>query len=617
MKNKPSKDLEAVLRQAAALLQAGQVRQAAALCEQLLKQAPGQPDALHLLALASAAQGDHHGAEKHYLDSLARAPQRPDILVNFGKFLRGSGRIPEAEQRLQQALGCAPQFAPALQQLGLLQLGSGQLDSARGNAQQLTRLEPDNPAGWELLAAIEQKRSDPVAAIAACREGLRRQPQAGRLHYSLAQLLRQESDFSAAVTSYQAALDCGLETPDLYRNLAEALLDAGQIERAMGCATAGIERFQDHAMLHRTRARLHWESGAAGDPVDLLWKAARQQPANAELWTTLVQLLERLGRADDCSAALGEAQQLGCPQTADILLLEAMSVATGGDPLRATELYANLLQAHPQQADIALTFAGHLLSQGDPERAEALCAKVLEADSHNQLAWCYRGTAWQLLGDPRESWLLDYQHMVKPVQVPAPDGYASREAFFREVQLALESLHQTQAHPIEQSLRGGTQTNGFLFRLKHPLIAVLEKQILLAIGSALETFPDDTLDDTTHPFWGRRTQASAEGVQFAGAWSVRLRSEGFHTNHIHTEGWISSALYIALPDEVRDESDHSGSIQFGVPMSELGLSLPSQRTIRPEVGTLVLFPSYMWHGTVPFTSQQPRITVAFDLLPKI
>jgi hypothetical protein len=38
--------------------------------------------------------------------------------------------------------------------------------------------------------------------------------------------------------------------------------------------------------------------------------------------------------------------------------------------------------------------------------------------------------------------------------------------------------------------------------------------------------------------------------------------------------------------------------------------------VRPEVGTLVLFPSYMWHGTVPFTSQQPRLTVAFDLLPQ-
>jgi hypothetical protein len=61
-----------------------------------------------------------------------------------------------------------------------------------------------------------------------------------------------------------------------------------------------------------------------------------------------------------------------------------------------------------------------------------------------------------------------------------------------------------------------------------------------------------------------------------------------------------------------DAHNTAGHIQFGAP---LDLPLPPRRIIRPEVGTLVLFPSYMWHGTVPFTSQQPRITVAFDLVP--
>ena len=45
------------------------------------------------------------------------------------------------------------------------------------------------------------------------------------------------------------------------------------------------------------------------------------------------------------------------------------------------------------------------------------------------------------------------------------------------------------------------------------------------------------------------------------------------------------------------------------------LGLPPRRVVKPEAGTLVLFPSYMWHGTIPFHSQQPRLTVAFDLLP--
>jgi hypothetical protein len=30
---------------------------------------------------------------------------------------------------------------------------------------------------------------------------------------------------------------------------------------------------------------------------------------------------------------------------------------------------------------------------------------------------------------------------------------------------------------------------------------------------------------------------------------------------------------------------------------------------------MVLFPSYMWHGTVPFRSPTPRTTIAFDVVP--
>jgi hypothetical protein len=30
---------------------------------------------------------------------------------------------------------------------------------------------------------------------------------------------------------------------------------------------------------------------------------------------------------------------------------------------------------------------------------------------------------------------------------------------------------------------------------------------------------------------------------------------------------------------------------------------------------LVLFPSYFWHGTVPISGNQTRLTVAFDAVP--
>ena len=37
--------------------------------------------------------------------------------------------------------------------------------------------------------------------------------------------------------------------------------------------------------------------------------------------------------------------------------------------------------------------------------------------------------------------------------------------------------------------------------------------------------------------------------------------------------------------------------------------------MRPKHGRLVLFPSYKWHGTVPFTTDGHRTPSAFDAIP--
>ena len=600
----------AVLQQAAAMLQAGRPSDAAALCRKVLALQPGQADALHLLARAMQDSGQPAEAEKLFLASLSRAPRQPDILVNYGNFLRAQGRLKDARQRLRKAVKIAPDLVPAWRGLSLTLRGIGELQEAAKCAQKVTLLAPEYSAGWELLAAIEQKLKNPSAAIAACRCGLRRTPEAPRLLYSLAQLLRQECEFAEAAKLYQSARLQGYDTADSYRNQADALLEAGETEQALVCATSGVTRFPEDRVLQRTRAALHWETAADGDPTEMLAQATRRFPGNAALWETLGQLLNRLERKEECAAMVSEALQRGCPDTPELLRLDALASVHAGASVQATDKFSQLLSRYPQHVGSKLSFAEHLLRIGEPDYAEKQCAEVLELNPRDQLAWAYRGTAWQLLSDPREGWLMDYERMVRPVAVATPEGFTDTADFFRELKVCLESLHRTEAHPIQQTLRGGTQTNGHLFRLKHPILGLLEQQIRLAVNSVLTDFPDDS----QHPFWGRRPpKAAGDQLTFSGAWSVRLRSEGFHTNHIHPEGWISSALYIALPDDIDQGEGHAGHIQFGVP---LAMDLPPKRTIHPQIGTLVLFPSYMWHGTVPFTSPQPRITVAFDLIPE-
>jgi uncharacterized protein (TIGR02466 family) len=113
----------------------------------------------------------------------------------------------------------------------------------------------------------------------------------------------------------------------------------------------------------------------------------------------------------------------------------------------------------------------------------------------------------------------------------------------------------------------------------------------------------------------RHIEAIGEGQQdyeVAGAWSVRLNSGGFHTDHVHPAGWLSSAFYVRLPEAL--ERGHEGWIKFGQPGTPTAPPLEPEHHVRPEPGLLVLFPSYMWHGAVPFTSDETRLTCAFDLV---
>jgi hypothetical protein len=97
-----------------------------------------------------------------------------------------------------------------------------------------------------------------------------------------------------------------------------------------------------------------------------------------------------------------------------------------------------------------------------------------------------------------------------------------------------------------------------------------------------------------------------------GSWSVRLLRQCYNLPHNHPVGWLSTAFYIALPSAEALGAAPAGHIAFGTPPEELGLDLPAYRTIAPEVGVTAVFPSTMWHRTMPFEDGE-RLALALDI----
>ena len=121
---------------------------------------------------------------------------------------------------------------------------------------------------------------------------------------------------------------------------------------------------------------------------------------------------------------------------------------------------------------------------------------------------------------------------MRPHPIDTPSGWSSLDDYLADLADGLAELHVTRTHPVGQSLRHGSQTNQALLRSQHPAV----KAFPTAIDGPIRRYIA-SLGQGKDPVRSRIRRDYA----IAGIWSVRLRPGGFHIDHVHPEGWLSSA----------------------------------------------------------------------------
>ena len=597
------------LQRAHQALQGGRPQEAQQLCQAVLKAKPLQPDAMHLLGLALKAIGDRDGALQALQGSLQVRPHQPQLLNNLGNLLSDMGRTDEALAAYRQALGQEPRFLDAWINYGLTAMATGRSAEAIHALTQATQVNPNSSKAWMSLGSAYRKAERLDDAVLALRKSLQLAPNNGRCWLNLGVALRLNGEPDAALECFAKAEQAGFTGPELADGRASVLLDQGRTADGISVYRQISQATPTYAAAHTALAKLIWEQKLAEDPTASMRKALAEHPRDAALWQALFGILLPMERWDDTVAAIGEARStLGDLSLLDYV--EAMARDGLGEGERTSLLFERTIAARPTDENARAAYARHLLRLKKPDAAALQAEEAARINPDSQFAWAYLGTAWRLLDDPREHWLHDYERLVMPLELDVPDGVGDLPSFAAMIEAALLPLHRSVQHPLDQSLRGGTQTEGSLFVRKDPVIQTVKRQIENAIGEYVRRLPDDS----SHPLLRRKS----ERVRFTGSWSVRLRGGGgHHVNHLHSMGWISSAFYVQLPACMGTEASvsNAGWIQFGEPPVELGLGLPPRRVVKPEVGRLVLFPSYTWHGTVPFEDDGTRTTIAFDAVP--
>jgi len=490
----------------------------------------------------------------------------------------------------------ALEAAPLQNPTGLLHAASqalrlGLAKAVAARLAQAVELHRQDHRLWQFLGLARRDLQDSAGAHEAFAQAARLAPGDALIAHSQARAALEGGMPAVALFDRARLLAPGDGSVVLGRSAAQ--FAAGHGERACDQLTSLLRAnpgwIEGQIALARLTAQVR-----PGTAIDAgLIEALAKHPQAGALWQARFQVLTE---ARDYGATLVAVEQartaLGSSQELD--RIAALCLSETGDALRAQALFDRL--PLPEDGEAACWMIRNCIRLGRHDEALRLAEQSFGGRNEAAL-WPYRALLWRLLDDPRWAWLEGDARMIATFDIAREVGSLERLA---EV---LRALHLARAQPLDQSVRGGTQTDGNLLARAEPEIRALRAALLEAVRAYVAQLPPY---DPDHPMLnGRR-----DDLRVAGSWSVRLLDQGHHADHVHWQGWISSAFYVAVPEPDPAEPE-AGWLTFGECLDLLP-DFRAFRTIRPVPGTLALFPSIMWHGTRPFGSGE-RMTVAYDI----
>lgn len=589
-------DLQQGFAEAQRALQAGEAERASAVLAPLIAAHPEQP-ALHLLAgVAFKKRGMLAEAREAFEAGIARHGGIAALHAELASLLDDLGEPEAAVASYDRAIALAPDLIDARIDRALVVHKRIDPEAGYDELRRLTAEQPGSARLWLNVAVAARSLGRLEEAAEATDRTLEIAPDAAKALRLRAQLAIDLG--RPAVHLFRKARDVDPDNPEAVRGEAAALLVEGRRDEAIALIEERLAADPGWYDGHHMLAQIRWQANEGEAFVRSYREALRRRPRDVRLWCDYGIVSARAFGQEAMLPIVGEARRAaGDDPMFDAL--EANAHAELGALDRARPLYGRL--ANREEPQFALPMLRFLIRAGAFDEAQARGMRLVRA-GHGPEAWPYVAIAWRMMDDPRWLWLEGERDLPQVFDLDAlkPELPALAER--------LRSLHRWQVHPFEQSLRGGTQTDNVLFAREEPEIRSLVGHIRRAVREYIEGLPPP---DPDHPVLSRPRGS----FRFTGSWSVRLSGSGFHINHYHNEGWISSALYVALPEEIGDDRQH-GWLTLGEPPAELGLDLPPVKLVKPEPGRLALFPSIMWHGTRPFSAGE-RLTVAFDVAPVI
>lgn len=489
-----------------------------------------------------------------------------ELLQEAARLAQGPDPV-AARPLVARLLAAHPADADVLTVAGIAAQRSGEIAEALTHFAAALAVDPDNPArlGNQAVALKQAGRFD--EAIAALNRAL---------------LLRP----GAAVT---------------LANLGSCLIAADRPAEAEAPLRAAVAAKPDHAEAWNNLGVALARTGRPGDADAAYAHALQLRPGYAEAALNRVDTLDRLGKAAEAEQIAGAvlASLPGHPRAANQL---AGLRDRRGDLTGAIALYRQALDRGELNHPIGINLAMALLRAGEPGEARTLCDRLLAASPSITTPLALKCAALERLGDQDAlAELMGLDRFVAVIDIAAAPGFATLDAFHAALAEELAAHPSLTFEPEGLVTRAGRQSDE-LAGAETPAIAALATLAREALDRHVGTVGGDD-----HPWLCARPDAWSLTL-----WGTILSPGGAVEPHIHAPNWLSGVYYPSFPAGLTEAEE--GWFAIGVLPDMLG-SGGTWHLREPRPGRMILFPSYLWHCTLPFGGQDPRISFAFDLVP--
>ena len=468
---------------------------------------------------------------------------------------------------------------------------NGLYNDAEKIAKSIAKEFPKCQFAWKVLGVLLKTTGRLSESLSATQKAVTLSPKDVHSHLNLGIILKDLGRLNDAETSYRNAIALKPNYAEAHNNLGNTLEELNRLDEAETCYRQAIAFKPDFAEAYNnlgvTLKRLH----KLNDVETNYRQAIALKPNYAEAYNNLGITLEELNRLDEAEKSYRKA----------IILKPNYSEAHNnlGNILRVSNKYEEAIYCFDYlKSDFgtALSLECLYLSKNYDEFYKRLKSLSALKDMNLRVAAVSSFAAHQRKKKDPYPFCKNPLNFIKISNLADYDFYSNT--------LLQKIIEETDRYHLTYEARTtkfGYQGPSDIFENPSKTILSLEMIIQEAIDDYYDMFKLES--NLFIKYWPRKHKLTG--------WYNRLEKNGHHVSHIHQTGWLSGVIYLKT---INLPNSDEGAIEFGLHGYDLPITDEKypRKLHRPKKGDIVLFPSSLFHKTIPFTTDTERCTIAFD-----